>query len=78
VHSPAPRSVRAGARKANSYQFPNEPTIPYNLACYTCQLGRRAEAEGWLARAFALGNSKEIKLQAMDDPDLAPLWVTKN
>ena len=56
-------------------RFPSEPTIPYNLACYTCQLGRRAEAEGWLTKAFALGNAKEIKLQAMDDPDLAPLWV---
>ncbi len=59
-------------------RFPNEPTIPYNLACYTCQLGRRAEAKEWLAQACRLGDAKEIKLQAMDDPDLAPLWVTKS
>ena len=59
-------------------RFPGEPTIPYNLACYTCQLGRRVDSEGWLEKAFALGNAKEIKLQALDDPDLAPLWATKN
>ena len=57
-----------------SVRFPAEPTIPHNLACYSAQLGRLPEAGDWLAQAFRLGNAKEIKLQAIDDPDLAPLW----
>ena len=24
---------------------------------------------------FAMGDAKELKLQALDDPDLAPLWL---
>jgi predicted Zn-dependent protease len=55
-------------------KFPAEPTIAYNLACYTCQLGDLVAARDWLAQAFRLGNAKEIKLQAIDDPDLAPLF----
>ena len=54
--------------------FPREPTIPYNLACYAAQLGRLVEARDWLAQAFRLGNAKKLKLQALEDPDLAPLW----
>lgn len=53
--------------------FPNEQMIPYNLACYSCQLGRLEEARKWLALAFEIGG-KEIKLMALDDPDLEPLW----
>ncbi|HEX4645180.1 MAG TPA: tetratricopeptide repeat protein [Verrucomicrobiae bacterium] len=30
-------------------RFPKEPVIPYNLACYTCQMGDVAEARSWLA-----------------------------
>src|SRR5262245_13928258 len=55
-------------------KFPRESTIPYNLACYAAQLGRLVEARDWLAQAFQVGNAKELKLQALDDPDLAPLW----
>ena len=55
-------------------KFPKVWTIPYNLACYDAQLGDLAEARDWLAQAFRLGNAKELKAQAADDPDLAPLW----
>ena len=55
-------------------KFPAESTIPYNLACYTCQLGRLAEARKWLKRAFAAGNVTQLKLMALDDRDLQPLW----
>ena len=58
-------------------RFPNEPTIPYNLACYACQLGRLAEARALLKQACAIGNASEWKSQALEDPDLAPLWVKK-
>ena len=56
-------------------QFPKVWTIPYNLACYAAQLGELSEARDWLAQAFRLGNAKELKVQATDDPDLAPLWA---
>lgn len=54
--------------------FPDEPTIPYNLACYVCQLGDLPEARRWLKRAFAIGDKKQMKLMALDDADLKPLW----
>ena len=57
-----------------SERFPDEPTIPYNLACYVCQLGNLPEARKWLKRAFAIGGRKEMKLMALNDADLKPLW----
>lgn len=57
-----------------SEKFPEEPTIPYNLACYACQLGKLPEARKWLKRAFAIGDKKQIKLMAVNDADLKPLW----
>ena len=55
-------------------KFPDEPTIPYNLACYTCQIGRLEEARRWLARALKIGNVRQLKLMALTDSDLKPLW----
>lgn len=54
-------------------KFPEVPTIPYNLACCACKLGRMKDASGWLAKAIEVGGRAEIKLMALDDPDLAPL-----
>jgi len=55
-------------------KFPGNSTIPYNLACYACQRGKLDEAKGWLEIAFKVGDPKEMKLRALDDPDLQPLW----
>ena len=55
-------------------KFPKEPTIPYNLACYVCQMGRLAEARSWLKRALAIGGVKQMRLMALNDADLKPLW----
>ena len=55
-------------------RFPKESIIPYNLACYDCQLGRLAEAREWLALAMALGPREEIVTLALKDVDLKPLW----
>jgi tetratricopeptide (TPR) repeat protein len=66
------------ARDALSHiadKFPQAPTVPYNLACYDCQLGNLKEARRWLERAFDIGDSKRLKLMALDDPDLEPLWA---
>jgi tetratricopeptide (TPR) repeat protein len=53
--------------------FPKEPLIPYNLACYDCQIGEHQEALKWLAIAFDLGDGNKLKSMALADPDLEPL-----
>ena len=55
-------------------KFPGESTMPYNLACYSCQLGNLKEAMEWLKRAIALEQDNEVRLQAIEDSDLEPLW----
>ena len=55
-------------------RIPTEPYIPYNLACYACQLGRQREALAWLDRAFKVGNKAELKSEALEDEDLKSLW----
>lgn len=55
-------------------KFPDEPTIPYNLACYACQLGRLADACEWLERARQIAGSETIQQMALNDSDLEPLW----
>jgi predicted Zn-dependent protease len=55
-------------------KFPEEPTIPYNLACYTCQMQRdSSETLAWLERAIQAGDRKEILAMALRDPDLEPM-----
>lgn len=54
-------------------KFSDVAIIPYNLACYACQLGCPEESLEWLQRAFAIEGKKELKLMALDDPDLEPL-----
>ncbi|MSU62056.1 MAG: tetratricopeptide repeat protein [Pedosphaera sp.] len=56
-------------------KFPGEPTIPYNLACYACQLGQLDGARAWLLGARAIGGKSEIKRMALKDEDLKPLWT---
>lgn len=53
--------------------FTDIGTIPYNLACYTCRLGRIAEARDWLKRACKLQGKKATLAMAADDPDLAAM-----
>lgn len=55
-------------------RFPDHPLVPYNLACYTCQLGRIWEAQQWLAQAMKIGDARKIKAQALEDIDLKPIW----
>jgi predicted Zn-dependent protease len=56
-------------------RFPEVPTVFYHLAVYGCHLRKVAEAWAWLERAFHIGHSDQIKLQALDDSDLEPLWA---
>ncbi|HWD20567.1 MAG TPA: tetratricopeptide repeat protein [Verrucomicrobiae bacterium] len=56
--------------------FPAISTIPYNLACYECQLGQMSAAIAWLEKAFSLTEDREpMKQAALQDPDLQPLWA---
>ncbi len=55
-------------------KFPGEPTIPYNLACYACQMGRPDDARHWLERAVSIAGKEKIKFMALNDEDLEPLW----
>lgn len=55
-------------------RFPQEATIPYNLACYACQLSELDEARRWFQRALAVGQKARLKAMAVSDPDLEALW----
>ena len=54
-------------------RFPKDSIIPYNLACYACQLGDLPEARRWLRRAMEMKGIEKLRKLALDDPDLAPL-----
>jgi hypothetical protein len=51
--------------------FPADSTIQYNLACYSTQLDT---AQDYLDKSYELGDAQQIKLMALDDGDLKPLW----
>jgi tetratricopeptide (TPR) repeat protein len=53
--------------------FPDEPVVPFNLACYACQLGDNDRAWAMLQRALAIGGRRLIVPMALADDDLAPL-----
>ena len=54
--------------------FPDHDMIQYNLACYCAQLGQLEAAKEYLGKSYELGDAKQIKLRALDDDDLKPLW----
>lgn len=53
-------------------RFPSLAIIPFNLACYECQLGDIKQARLYLARAFEL--EPGYRRLALEDRDLEPLW----
>lgn len=58
-----------------SEHFPKVSTIPYNLACYACQLEQLPAALTWLKRAMKIGGRESIRKMALEDHDLKPLWL---
>jgi Flp pilus assembly protein TadD len=66
----AQEKLRPAAEK-----FPDNWLVQYNMACYACQLGEIEEARAFLARAIELGDAAKVKLMALDDPDLLPLFA---
>ena len=57
--------------------FPDDDTVQYNLACYCAQLGQLDAAKEHLYKSYELGDAKQIKLKALDDEDLKPLWESE-
>jgi tetratricopeptide (TPR) repeat protein len=55
--------------------FPEISTIPYNLACYACQLDQFPAALTWLKRAMKIGGRESVRKMALEDADLKPLWL---
>ena len=54
--------------------FPEDGMIQYNLACYCAQLGQLDFAQEYLDKSYELGDAKQLKLMALDEEDLKPLW----
>ncbi len=46
----------------------------YSLAVYAWRAKRSTQARQWLQEALAIGG-KELKLRALDDPELQGLWT---
>jgi len=57
-----------------SRHFPMEPAIPYEIACYCCHLSQLKEAREWLKRAIEVSGTPEIKMRALLDERLSPIW----
>ena len=60
-------------------KFPMQPVVAYNLACYACQMKQMDAARHWIKRVFEIAGEinrfDEIRLMALDDSDLEPLWT---
>jgi tetratricopeptide (TPR) repeat protein len=55
-------------------KFPKAALVPYNLACYACQLGQVDAAVDWLKHAMRRAEkAATIKEMALADEDLRPL-----
>ena len=53
-------------------KFPREAAIPYNLACYYCQLGEMEKAKRYLKQTFEI--DLNWRKAVLDDEDLKPFW----
>lgn len=55
-------------------RFRNDWRIHYTLARLSCKLGEREVAMQWLEKAIDLAGVLDIRLQALEDPDLETIW----
>ena len=63
-----------GALRPAAERFPDQPMVPFNLACYLAQIGSLEEAWEWYQEAIRRGPAAQVRAQALDDDDLRPLW----
>ena len=54
-------------------RFETISTLPYNLACYACQLGDHVDAMTWFLKTRDVGDGQDWLKIALDDPDLEPI-----
>lgn len=54
--------------------FKQDFIIPYNLACYACQLGDLSETWVWYRRAYDLADADMVQAMALEDKDLQAIW----
>jgi hypothetical protein len=74
-NSPSRRPLsQSKSTAALTARLPELFAIPYNLACYACQLGSVKEAWEWFRMAVEMSDEEQIRELALNDPDLAPLW----
>ena len=77
------RATEGGIEKAKpvleeaAKLFPDDSMIQYNLACYCAQLGQLDAVQEYLDKSYELGDAQKIKLMALDDEDLKPLWESE-
>jgi tetratricopeptide (TPR) repeat protein len=55
-------------------RFREHAVVLYNMACYASQVARFEEAGRWLTEAFRAEDGIALKVAAVYDPDLRPLW----
>lgn len=55
-------------------QFAMEWRIWFQLACYCCKLGQKKDALQWLGLAIDVAGKTDIRMKALDEPDLETLW----
>lgn len=60
--------------RGQAERFPAVMTIPYNLACYACQLGNLPDARHWLRKAVQSSDRTAVRSMALKDNDLEALW----
>jgi len=56
-------------------KFPSEWRIAYQLACYSCKLGQLEDAFRWIGAAIDVAGKLDIRMKALYEPDLEPLWL---
>ncbi len=56
-------------------RFLQHKTIPYDLACYACRLGKLEQAKEWLGLLLEGDDLLKWKKDALADRDLEPLWT---
>ncbi len=54
--------------------FPKDWRICFELACCCCRLGDKRKALWWLENAIDTAGVLDIRMKALDEPDLETLW----
>lgn len=57
-----------------SDDFPEDWRISFQLACCCCRLGDQSKALWWLESAIDAAGQLDIRMKALDEPDLETLW----